>query len=99
MPIFGARMVCDSGNYKHIKVIFSFHNHIFVFKSFGSKLFPRKGTGLSWRGKQIWESMKISAVQCFDCYFRWVSEKSRRKAALNELKELTKRGQLGYSYY
>ena len=71
----------------------------FFKKCFGTKLFPRKGTGLSWRGKQIWESMKISAVQCFDCYFRWVSEKSRRKAALNELKELTKRGQLGYCYY
>ena len=40
--------------------------------------------------------MTLSAVQCFDKYSNssWVSEKSRRKAALDELKELTKRGHL-----
>ena len=88
-------MVCDSGNYKHIKVIFSFHEQNIYFVSYDANLFSRKEIGMSWRGKQIWESMRISAAQCFDLYSSWISEKSRRKAALNELKELTKRGQLG----
>ena len=52
------------------------------------------------RGRPTWASksspgqLRIKFSYCLLLCHRWVSEKSRRKAALKELKELTKRGRM-----